>query len=335
MIIFAHSQYLLLLLLIPFFFLGLALWMGARRRRLRKLGDEALVNELMPSWSRSKRWVRAVLYSLAFFFFVIGLSRPQIGAKLKEYKVKGAEIMVVLDVSNSMLAQDYSPNRLERAKLAISRITDRLQGDRIGLIIFAGSSFVQLPITSDYVSAKMFLSNISTESIPIQGTAIGDAINTAVRSFSAQSENSRAIIVITDGENHEDDAVAAATLAAEAGVKVYTIGVGSVEGQPIPMDGGLLKDKEGNIVVTKLDEDTLKDIAQAGGGAYVHAGNDEFGLTPIVNDIKKMQEEEYSSVVFEEYDEQFMYFLGIALALFVLEMIIGERRSRRHLFDKR
>ncbi len=335
MIIFAHSQYLLLLLLIPFFFLGLALWMGARRRRLRKLGDEALVNELMPSWSRSKRWVRAVLYSLAFFFFVIGLARPQIGAKLKEYKVKGAEIMVVLDVSNSMLAQDYSPNRLERAKLAISRITDRLQGDRIGLIIFAGSSFVQLPITSDYVSAKMFLSNISTESIPIQGTAIGDAINTAVKSFSAQSENSRAIIVITDGENHEDDAVAAATQAAEAGVKVYTIGVGSVEGQPIPMDGGLLKDKEGNIVVTKLDEDTLKEIAQAGGGAYVHAGNDEFGLTPIVNEIKKMQEEEYSSVVFEEYDEQFMYFLGIALALFVLEMLIGERRSRRHLFDKR
>ena len=335
MIIFAHSQYLLLLLLIPFFFLGMALWMGARRRRLRKLGDEALVNELMPSWSRSKRWVRAVLYSLAFFFFVIGLSRPQIGAKLKEYKVKGAEIMVVLDVSNSMLAQDYSPNRLERAKLAISRITDRLQGDRIGLIIFAGSSFVQLPITSDYVSAKLFLSNISTESIPIQGTAIGDAINTAVKSFSAQSENSRAIIVITDGENHEDDAVAAATQAAEAGVKVYTIGVGSVEGQPIPMDGGLLKDKEGNIVVTKLDEDTLKEIAQAGGGAYVHAGNDEFGLTPIVNDIKKMQEEEYSSVVFEEYDEQFMYFLGIALALFVLEMLIGERRSRRHLCDKR
>ena len=334
MIIFAHPQYLLLLLLIPFFFLGLALWMGARKRRLRKLGDEALVTELMPSWSKSKRWVRSVLYSLAFFFFVIGLSRPQIGAKLKEYKVKGAEIMVVLDVSNSMLAQDYSPDRLERAKLAISRITDKLQGDRIGLIIFAGSSFVQLPITSDYVSAKMFLSNISTESIPIQGTAIGDAINTAIRSFSAQSENSRAIIVITDGENHEDDAVAAASQAAEAGIKVYTIGVGSPDGQPIPMDGGLLRDKEGNIVVTRLDEDTLKEIAQAGGGAYVRAGNDEFGLTPIISDIKKLQEEEYSSVVFEEYDEQFMYFLAIALVLFVLEMLIGERKSRRHLFGK-
>ena len=224
MIIFAHPQFLLLLLLIPFFFIGLAVWMGARRRRLRKLGDEDLVNELMPSWSRSKRWVRAVIYSLAFLFFVIGLSRPQIGAKLKEYKARGAEIMIALDVSNSMLAQDYSPNRLERAKLAISRITDKLQDDRIGLIIFAGSSFVQLPITSDYVSAKMFLSNISTQSVPIQGTAIGDAINTAVRSFSSQSEQSRAIIVITDGENHEDDAVAAAMQAAEVGVMFIFVG---------------------------------------------------------------------------------------------------------------
>lgn len=334
MIIFAHPQFLLLLLLIPFFFIGLAVWMGARRRRLRKLGDEDLVNELMPSWSRSKRWVRAVIYSLAFLFFVIGLSRPQIGAKLREYKARGAEIMIALDVSNSMLAQDYSPNRLERAKLAISRITDKLQDDRIGLIIFAGSSFVQLPITSDYVSAKMFLSNISTQSVPIQGTAIGDAINTAVRSFSSQSEQSRAIIVITDGENHEDDAVAAAMQAAEVGVKVYTIGVGSQEGQPIPMDGGLLKDKEGNIVVTRLDEETLKEIASAGGGAYVHAGNDEFGLTPIIADIQKMQQEEFNSVMFEEYDEQFMYFLGVALALLVLEMLIGERRSRRHLFER-
>ncbi len=325
MIIFAAPHYLLLLLLIPFFFLGLGLWLWNRRRRLRKFGDEALVNELMPSWSRNK------LFSLAFFFFAIGLSRPQIGAKLKEHKTKGAEIMIALDVSNSMLAKDYSPNRLERAKLAISRITDKLQDDRIGLIVFAGTSFVQLPITSDYVSAKMFLNSISTESIPIQGTAIGDAINTAIRGFSAQSEHSRAIIVITDGENHEDDAVAAAKQAADAGIKVYTIGVGSADGQPIPMNGGLLKDKDGNIVVTRLDEET--EYAAAGGGAYVHAGNDEFGLTPIVNDIRKMEDEEYNSVVFEEYDEQFMYFLGIALVFFALEMLIGERRSRRHLFE--
>ena len=287
----------------------------------------------MPSWSKSKVWVRAVLYSLAFFFFVIGLARPQIGAKVSERKAKGAEIMVVLDVSNSMLAKDYTPNRLERAKLAISRITDKLQDDRIGLIIFAGSSFVQLPITTDYVSAKMFLNSISTESVPIQGTAIGEALQTAMKSFSAQSEHSRAIILITDGENHEDDAVAVAGQAAEAGIKVYTIGVGSAEGQPIPVSGGLLKDKDGQIVVTRLDEETLKEIASAGNGAYVRAGNDEFGLTPIIEDIKKMEAEEFNSIVFEEYDEQFMYFLGIALFFFVLEMLIGERKSRRHLFD--
>ena len=333
MIIFAAPHYLLLLLLIPFFFLGMGLWLWGRRRRLRRFGDEALVNELMPSWSRGKLWVRTVLLSLAFFFFVIGLSRPQIGAKLKDHKIKGAEIMIVLDVSNSMLAQDYSPDRLERAKLAISRITDKLKDDRIGLIVFAGTSFVQLPITSDYVSAKMFLNSISTESIPIQGTAIGDAISTAVRGFSAQSEHSRAIIVITDGENHEDDAVAAAKQAAEAGIKVYTIGVGSANGQPIPMNGELLKDKDGNIVVTRLDEETLRNVASAGGGAYVHAGNDEFGLTPIISDIRKMEDEEYNSVVFEEYNEQFMYFLGIALVFFVLEMLVGDRRARRHLFE--
>ena len=333
MIIFAAPHYLLLLLLIPFFFLGMGLWLWGRRRRLRRFGDEALVSELMPSWSRGKLWVRTVLLSLAFFFFVIGLSRPQIGAKLKDHKIKGAEIMIVLDVSNSMLAQDYSPDRLERAKLAISRITDKLKDDRIGLIVFAGTSFVQLPITSDYVSAKMFLNSISTESIPIQGTAIGDAISTAVRGFSAQSEHSRAIIVITDGENHEDDAVAAAKQAAEAGIKVYTIGVGSADGQPIPMNGELLKDKDGNIVVTRLDEETLRKVASAGGGAYVHAGNDEFGLTPIISDIRKMEDEEYNSVVFEEYNEQFMYFLGIALVFFVLEMLVGDRRARRHLFE--
>lgn len=334
MIIFAQPLFLLLLLLIPFFFLGVAIRMKIRRSRMKKLGDEQLVRELMPSWSKSKVWVRTLLYSLAFFFFVIGLARPQIGAKLKEHQTKGAEIMIVLDVSNSMLAEDYSPNRLERAKLAISRLSDKLQGDRLGLVIFAGTSFVQLPITTDYVSAKMFLNSISTSSIPVQGTAIGEAISTAIKSFSAQSEHSRAIIVITDGENHEDDPVEAAALAAEAGVKVYTIGVGSSEGQPVPVDGELLKDKDGNIVVSKLDEETLVEIAKAGGGAYVHAGNDEFGLSPIIDDIQNLEDEQFSSVIFEEYDEQFMYFLAIALALFVLEMLIGERRSKKHLFER-
>ena len=334
MINFAQAQYLFLLLLIPFFFLIQALVLRLRRRRIRKFGDEKLVRELMPSYAKAKVWVRLTLFSVAFFFFVIGLSRPQIGAKLKEHETKGAEIMIALDVSNSMLAEDYSPNRLERAKLAISRLVDKLRDDRIGLIVFAGNSFVQLPITTDYVSAKMFMNSISTESVPVQGTAIGEAINTAMRSFSSQSEKSRAIIVITDGENHEDDPVAAAKQAAEMGVRVFTIGVGSPEGKPIPMDGELLKDKDGNIVVTRLDESVLQEVAQAGNGVYVRAGNSEFGLNPIIEDIRRMEDEKYSSIVFEEYDEQFMYFLAIALFFFVIEMLVGDRRSKRHLFNR-
>ena len=334
MLNFAQAQYLLLLLLIPLFFVIQAVVLKMRRRKIRKFGDEKLVSQLMPSYSKGKVWVRLVLFSIGFFFFVIGLSRPQIGAKLKEHETKGAEIMIVLDVSNSMLAEDYSPNRLERAKLAISRLVDKLREDRIGLIVFAGNSFVQLPITTDYVSAKMFLNSISTDSVPVQGTAIGDAINTAMRSFSAQSEKSRAIIVITDGENHEDDPVAAAKQAAELGVRVFAIGVGSPEGKPIPMDGELLKDKDGEIVVTRLDEKVLQDLAQAGNGVYVRAGNSEFGLNPIIENIKRMEDEMYSSIVFEEFDEQFMYFLGIALFFFVLEMLIGDRRSKKHLFNR-
>ena len=333
MIYFAQSQFLLLLLLAPAILIAYAFIQRARARRIARFGDPELVKELMPSYSKSKGWVRAVLFSLAFAMFAIGLSRPQIGAKLKEHEAHGAEIMICLDVSNSMLAEDYSPNRLDRAKLAISRIVDRLQDDRIGLIVFAGSSFVQLPITTDYVSAKMFLSSINTESVPIQGTAIGDALLTAAKSFSTQSEKSRAIIVITDGENHEDDPVDAAKEVAGMGIKVYTIGVGSLQGQPIPKDGDLMKDRDGNIVVTRLDEGTLQQIAAAGNGAYVHAGNEEFGLNPIIDEIRKMEDEEFSSVVFEEYDEQYMYFFAAALILFVLEMLIGEKRSRRKLFE--
>ena len=334
MINFAQAQFLALLLLIPFFFVIQALVLKLRRNRIRKFGDENLVRQLMPSYSRSKVWVRLTFFALGFFFFVIGLSRPQIGAKIKEHETKGAEIMIALDVSNSMLAEDYSPNRLERAKLAITRLVDKLRDDRIGLIVFAGNSFVQLPITTDYVSAKMFLNSISTDSVPIQGTAIGEAINTAIRSFSAQSEKSRAVIVITDGENHEDDPVAAAKQAAEMGIRVFAIGVGSPEGKPIPMDGELLKDKEGNIVVTRMDEAVLQEVASAGNGAYVRAGNSEFGLNPIIDDIRKMEDEKYNSIVFEEFDEQFMYFMAIALFFFVLEMLIGDRRSKRHLFRR-
>lgn len=334
MIHFAQAQYLLFLILVPFFFIIQAVVLKIRKRRVRKFGDEALVSRLMPSYSEGKTWIRLLLFSIGFIFFIIGLSRPQIVARLKEHETKGAEIMIVLDVSNSMLAEDYSPNRLERAKLAISRLVDKLRDERIGLIVFAGNSFVQLPITTDYVSAKMFLNSISTESVPVQGTAMGEAIGTAMKSFSLQSEKSRAVIVITDGENHEDDPVEAARQAAELGVRVFTIGVGSHEGKPIPFEGELLKDKNGEIVVTRLDESILKDVADAGNGLYVRAGTSEFGLNPVIAEIKKMEDEKYSSVVFEEYDEQFMNFFAIALIFFVLEMLVGDRKPKRHLFRR-
>ena len=334
MLYFAQPGYLYLLLLVPVFLIGYSLLRRLRTLALRRLGEEPMVRALMPSWSGAKGWVKAVLFALAFAFFSIGLARPQTGARLAEHKARGAEIVICLDVSNSMLAEDYSPSRLERAKLSISRLSDKLQDDRIGLVLFAGTSFVQLPVTTDYVSAKMFLSSITTESVPVQGTAIGDAIHLALKSFSPQSEKSRVIVVISDGENHEDDPVAAAKEAAEMGVKVYTIGVGSPEGQPIPVDGELLRDKDGNIVVTKLDEAVLREVAREGGGVYIHAANEEFGLNPIIQDIRALEEEEFGSIVFEEYDEQYMYFFGIALLLLCLEMLVGERRPRHKLFEQ-
>lgn len=332
MIYFAQVGYLLLILLIPLMFIAYWLMRRIRKKRIARFGDPELVDRLTPDVPRRKGWMKLTLISLALLFFAVGMSRPQLGAILKEKEIKGAEIMVVLDVSNSMLAQDYSPNRLERAKLAISKLVDGLKGDRIGLIIFAGESFVQLPITSDYVSAKIFLNSITTESVPVQGTAMGEAIRTAIRSFTSESEHSRAIILITDGENHEDDPVAAARDAVEMGARVFCIGVGSPEGKPIPMDGDLLKDKDGNIVVTRLDEQTLREVAAAGDGLYVRAGNTEFGLNPVIDEIRTLQDKEFQSVVFEEYDEQYMYFFAIALFFLLLEFFLSDTRNRRKLF---
>lgn len=334
MIYLAQPLYLLLILLIPLMFIAYWLMRRWRKRRIARFGDPDLVSSLAPLVPRRKGWLKLTLLSLALLFFAIGMARPQLGAILKEKQVKGAEIMVVLDVSNSMLAEDYSPNRLERAKLAISKLVDELQGDRIGLIIFAGESFVQLPVTSDYVSAKIFLNSITTESVPVQGTAMGDAIRTAIKSFTSESENSRAIILITDGENHEDDPVSAAKDAVDMGARVFCIGVGSPEGKPIPMDGGLLKDNDGNIVVTRLDEKTLRDVASAGRGLYVRAGNTEFGLNPVIDEIRSLDAKDFQSVVFEEYDEQYMYFLAIALIFMLIEFMISDTRNRRSLFGR-
>ena len=330
MVYFAQIEYLLIIAVIPLLFLLNWLMQYRKRLALNRFGNPAMVAQLMPHRSTRRGWVKIALYAVALFFFSIGLSRPQIGARVKEVEKKGAEIMIALDVSNSMLAQDYSPNRLERAKLAISRLVDRLQQDRIGLIVFAGDAFVQLPITTDYVSAKIFLSSISTASVPKQGTALGTAIITGLRSFSSTTENSKALILITDGENHEDDAAAAAQVAKESGVRIFCIGIGSEMGKPIPMpDGNLLKDEEGNIVVTKLDEATLVEIARIGNGSYVRAGNSEFGLDAIVEGMRELEKQTFSSEIFEDFDEQYMYFFGIALFFLLVEFLVNERKGKR------
>ena len=334
--IFAESGYLFLLLLIPVFIIVQTVVLRFRRKRMEKFGDEALVKKLMPSYSRAKVWLRLSFFLLAFFFFVIGISRPQMGAILKEHKTRGAEVMIVLDVSNSMLAEDYSPNRLERAKLAISRVVDKLRDDRIGLVVFAGNSFVQLPITTDYVSAKMFLGSISTESIPIQGTAIGDAISTALRSFSSQSDRSRAIIVITDGENHEDDAIAAAKQAQELGIQVFVVGIGKPEGSPIPMPGtnDYFKDRSGQVVVSRLNEEMCQQVAQAGKGIYVRCDNTNTAMRALQQELEKIATAELESTVYADYNEQYQSFVLLALLLLVIEFFIMSRKNHRlHRMD--
>lgn len=334
MLYLAQPAYLFLLLVIPLLFVAYALVLRIRRKRIAKFGDPALVSALMPDASTAKGWLKVTILALAWLFFVIGLARPQMGARLKEHESKGVEIMVALDVSNSMLAEDYSPNRLERSKLAISRLADKLSGDRIGLVVFAGQAYVQLPITTDYVSAKLFLNTINTASVPVQGTALADAITTCARSFSSQSQKSRAIILITDGEDHEGEVLEVARSVAEEGIRIYCIGVGSAEGKPIPVGGELLKDRDGNIVVSRLDEQILRDIAATADGEYVRAGNSEFGLNPIIDNIRSMDEEKFSSMVFEDYDEQYMYFFAIALFFLILEAVIPQVRNRRQLFKK-
>jgi Ca-activated chloride channel family protein len=331
----AQPEYLILLLVIPLAALLYALYLRGRRKALSRFGNLQTLRQLMPNASVARGWVKLTLWMLAFLFLVLGICRPQLGARVKEVKRKGAEIIIALDVSSSMMAQDFTPNRLENAKRAIARLVDQLGNDRIGLIVFAGDAYIQLPITSDYVSAKLFLNAINTGIVPRQGTAIGKAIITAIRSFSLQSEKSRALIIISDGENHEDDPVEAAQLAVKEGIKIYAIGIGSPQGSPIPLkEGGLMKDRQGNMVVTRLDEAVLEKTAAAGNGIYVRASTSNLGLNDIVNDVRKLDKQELSSVIYEDFNEQYHYFFYLAVALLVLELLIIERKKGWNIFNR-
>jgi Ca-activated chloride channel family protein len=332
---FAYPDFLYLLLLLPVIFL---LWLinGFRRRRaLKRFGDAEIVKKLMPEASGARLAIKIIIQSLAVLFMTIILARPQFGSKVEEVKRKGVEVIIALDVSNSMLAEDIQPSRLERAKQAISRLVESLSNDKIGLIVFAGDAYTQIPVTTDYISAKMFLSTISPDIVPKQGTAIGSAIDLGIRSFSPGNDKSRAMIIITDGENHEDDPVAKAKDAASAGIVIYTVGIGSTEGVPIQLnvDGrkDYIKDQKGNIVITRLDENILKAIAMAAGGKYVRANNSNIGLDQVFSDIRKLKKQDLEGTVFTEYNDQFQIFAGIALFLLLLDFMIMERKNRRLL----
>ncbi len=327
---FAHPNYLYLLAIVPVLVLFFIYIRYQRIKSIKAFGNPDVMESLMPQVSSSRPVWKFVLIAVSVMAFVFLMAGPQFGAKLQKVKRKGVEIMIVLDVSNSMMAQDIQPSRLDRSKQAISRLVEKLHNDKIGLIVFAGDAYIQLPITTDYASAKMFLSTINTNIVPVQGTAIGKAINLAVKSFGPQSDASRAIIVITDGENHEDDAIAAAQAAKEKGIIVHTIGMGLPQGAPIPIEGtnSFIKDRSGNVVITKLDPKMLAEIAVAGGGDYFAADNTRSTLNEVFEKISKMDKTEFDAKVYADYEDQFQWLAWIILALLVAEVFILDKKNR-------
>jgi len=330
---FANPDFLYLLLLLPVLILLWIIRAAWRKRAVQKLGNTSLVRQLMPEYSIARPIIKFMFQLLALASVIIILARPQFGSRLEEVKKQGVEVIIALDVSNSMLAEDIQPDRLTRAKQALSRLIDNLENDKIGLIVFAGDAYTQIPITTDYISAKMFLSTISPEMVPKQGTAIGAAIDLGMRSFTPGDGKSKAMIIITDGENHEDDPVAKAEEAAKAGIVIHTIGIGSSEGVPVPFSSrgkkDYLKDNEGNTVITKLDEDILKKIAVNGRGNYVRASSSNLGLDEIFGEIKQMKKQELESKMYTEYNDQFQIFALITLVFLLTEFIVMDRKNRK------
>lgn len=329
---FAHPELLYLLLVIPLLIVFYIVMVNKKKKAIAEFGNPELLKPLMPLVSFKRGAWKFVMILIALMFVIIGVAGPQFGSKLQQIKKQGVELIVVLDVSNSMLAQDIKPNRLEKAKMAISRMVEKLSDDKVGMIVFAGDAYVQLPITTDYSSAKLFLSNINTDIVPVQGTAIGAAIDLAAKSFTPETETSKAIIVITDGENHQDDAVAAARVAHEKGITIHTIGMGLEQGAPIPEKGNpgqFMKDGSGNVVVSKLDEQTLQEIAKAGEGMYVRASNTDVGLSRLLDEVGKMEKSILEEKVYTDYAEKYQYFILIGLFFIFVEFMILGRRNKR------
>ena len=330
---FAHPQYLYLLLLIPLF-TALFVWLRYRRREsLRRFGDMALLAHLMPDVSRVNPVLKFILMMVALALVVFIMARPQYGMRNVEYKRSGIEAVIAVDVSNSMLCEDVSPSRLQKSKMIVSKLIDQLDDDKLGLVAFAGTSVTLLPITSDYVSAKMFLDQIDPRTISLQGTDVGDAINKAVAGFSQNKNVGKALILITDAEDNEQGALDAAKAAKELGIRIFVLSVGTLAGGPIPMGNNQFKkDMEGNVVITKLNEQVGKQIAEAGGGVYIRVDRTDDAQTMLETEIAKMQKDDFTTSQYAEYDEQF---IAVAILLFITliaEAALMEKRYK--LFGK-
>ncbi len=326
---FEEPTYLYLLLLLPVVAAFYHYSNYLRRKAIRKFGDPELMAQLMPDVSKYRPDVKFWLVLTAIGLAILLVARPQFGSKMETVRRSGAEVIIALDISNSMLAQDVQPNRLERAKRIISRLVDELENDKVGMIVFAGDAFIQLPITSDYISAKMFLESIDPSLITKQGTAIAAAINLGVRSFTPQEDVGRTIIIITDGEDHEGDAMKAAKDAVSKGIQVSVMGIGSPDGSPIPIEGtnDFRRDREGNVVITRLDENMCKEIAQSGNGIYVRVDNSNAAQRAITSEINKLAKADIETQVYTEYNEQFQVIAWIILLLLLIEILILERKN--------
>jgi len=338
---FVSTEMLFGLFLIPALVLFFLRTHQARNRALAQFGDLALVQKLSATLNRRARATKSVLVLLTVSFLVVALARPQFGTRVETVRSEGQDVMVALDVSRSMLAEDVAPNRLERARLEIIRILQRLDGDRIGLVAFAGNAFVQSPLTVDYGAAALFLNAMDTDLIPVQGTNLGEALTVALDAFEEGTRDHRVLIVVTDGEDHEGEIDAALERALDEGVQIHTVGIGSLEGVPIPEfdaseeRNGFIRDEGGSVVTTRLDESTLERVAEATGGRYFPALGSVANLDPLVEEIAGGQGRELEAREITQFEEQFQIFLGLALLLLLAESLISERRRKKEVWAGR
>jgi len=333
MLRYGNVEFLYVLAIIPLLIIASYFFNKWQKKSISKFGDPDIVSQLMKDYSSSRKNIKNTLFILSILFLIIGISNPQIGTKMEEVKREGVDLMIAVDLSYSMMSEDIKPNRLERAKQAISRLIDKLEGDRIGLVVFAGEAYVQLPITTDYSAAKLFLSTLNINLIPTQGTKIGTAIDLCVKSFDQENNQNKAIIIITDGENHDEEAISLAKKAYEQNIFIHTLGMGLAKGGPIPIynkngsTSEFRKDRDGNIIITKLNETVLKDIAQAGNGTYIRANNSKSGLSVLFEEINKMDKKEIGTMVFTNYKDRFQIFIAISLILLIFNLLILSRKN--------